>query len=167
MDLGVGVLGGFDRSSDELGLLLRPGDERRLVAAADVEASIRSEPASDVAHLDAPFVALRVDHVDAGWRDRQVVDVAGAGAATVQHDRAIADLLLEARRQTSFAVRTLAERLDVLRLGRERTHHRRDPSPLLVQAFASLRAASLVLGEHAPTGLTDVPRRSRRIVGDA
>ncbi|MBA3867095.1 MAG: IS21 family transposase [Solirubrobacterales bacterium] len=82
---------GYRRCLDQrrqYGLTLprQPLDQPALVAARDEQTGVAEEGLSD---LDLPFVALGVDHEDAGRRDRKVVDVRAATGhpAVVEDDR--------------------------------------------------------------------------------
>ena len=110
MDRAVSELGRPERRRHCADLLPRAFEELGLVSATDVETAVDCPPVADVSRFDSTCVVLRIDHVDARWSDREVVDVAVRDLAAVQEDRAVPDLALQVRREAPFSVRALVPR---------------------------------------------------------
>lgn len=108
------VLACFRQGSLDAGyLLVEAVDELRPVATVDLELGLPEEGSGD---LDLALVALAVDHVDAGGRNGDVVDVCSAAGhrAVVKHG----DLGTALRQQCREALLTLSARPPVPLVGK-------------------------------------------------
>lgn len=166
MDRGVSELARPERRRHCADLLPHAFDQLGLVSAPDVQTAVDCPPVADVSRFDSTSVVLRVDHVDARWSDRDVVDVAVRDLAAVQEDRAVPDLTLQVRCEAAFSVRALAEGRRLLRFVAEELGYWSQPAPLLLDALVSLRASSLILTQRTSAGHADVKVRrvDRRVV---
>jgi hypothetical protein len=134
---------------------LQPLDQLRLVAPGDQQLLVAEDRPAD---LDLAPVALGVDHVDARWRDREVVDVrAAARHGPVVQDRNVGTALEQGLRKGLLAG---GARLPCLHVCRSVLKPQQQPAdsrmPLTYAAF-TVRPPPLVLAPTAcPSGRVDL-----------